>query len=150
RRARGTDRAGRIRPGGIRVLPVGYRSPSDRARGHRPPDIGGCVRDAPTIAAPPLFEDILSMNAAKKLPGRVVAAAIGLVTALAAHGAGTPEDSVAIVYQVSGTTTATVRGTEKPIILFVRLPAGAVILTGPESRVAVAFWNGGRCEVGPS
>ena len=64
--------------------------------------------------------------------------------------AGASEVPVAIVYQISGTASATHAEPRRPIVLFSRLPAGAVIVTGTDSRVTLAFSNGNRCEVGPA
>jgi hypothetical protein len=58
------------------------------------------------------------------------------------------EEPVAIVYQVSGTASATANGATKPVLLFTRLPAGALVFTGKDSRVTLAFSNGNRCELG--
>jgi hypothetical protein len=73
---------------------------------------------------------------------------------LALHGASLRAarlaEPVAIVYQVSGTASATTNGTTTPISLFARLPAGAVIRTSADAKVTLAFSNGNRCEVGPS
>jgi hypothetical protein len=60
------------------------------------------------------------------------------------------QEPVAIVYRVSGTASATTQGVTRPIALFTRLAAGAVILTDADGNVALAFANGNRCEIGSS
>lgn len=76
--------------------------------------------------------------------------AAGLALSDASLRAARLAEPVAIVYHLSGTASATAHGATTPISLFARLPAGAVIRTGVDSRVTLAFSNGNRCELGPT
>jgi CHAT domain-containing protein/tetratricopeptide (TPR) repeat protein len=58
-------------------------------------------------------------------------------------------EPVAIVYSITGEATLAAPGTaRRPLHLFERLPAGAAVEAGPGSRVALAFVNGRRYELG--
>ncbi len=60
-----------------------------------------------------------------------------------------PAAPAALVYQLRGEAALTVPSEERrPLRLFDRLPAGATVEAGPGSRLALAFANGRRYELG--
>ena len=97
--------------------------------------------------APPGYGGANTMNRTRLYPVLLVAAGLAVDASLPAAR---PEEPVAIVYQVSGTASATADGSTTPIMLFARLRVGAVIRTSVDSRVTLAFSNGNRCELGPA
>ncbi len=68
---------------------------------------------------------------------------------VSAEGARDSAEPVALVYWLRGEATLTVPSEERrPLRLFDRLPAGATVEAGPGSRLALAFANGRRYELG--
>jgi CHAT domain-containing protein/Tfp pilus assembly protein PilF len=68
---------------------------------------------------------------------------------VSAQGARDSAEPVALVYWLRGEATLTVPSEERrPLRLFDRLPAGATVEVGPGSRLALAFANGRRYELG--
>ena len=60
-----------------------------------------------------------------------------------------PSEPVALIYRLQGAATLTVQSEDRrPLRLFDRLPAGTTVEVGPGSRLALAFANGRRYEVG--
>jgi hypothetical protein len=77
------------------------------------------------------------------------AAFLCLLPSPAAAGDRAPAAPVALVYSLAGETELALPSDERrPLRLFDRLPAGAALAVGPGSRLALAFANGRRYELG--
>ena len=71
------------------------------------------------------------------------------VCIVSAKGTRDSSGPAALVYSLQGEATLTVPSEERrPLRLFDRLPAGATVEAGPGSRLALAFANGRRYELG--
>lgn len=77
--------------------------------------------------------------------------ACGLLLLAVRSAAAGPHEPIAILYQVSGEALHIAPGSPRPLRLFDRLPAGAVVDLPPGSRLALAFITGKRYEItGPA
>jgi len=71
------------------------------------------------------------------------------LTALAGVTEAKASEPVAIIYSLDGEASVATSGTaRRPLPLFDRLPAGAIVEVGPDSHLALAFSSGLRYELG--